>query len=49
METQIQNKHAEACLPRLVFETTISMFEWVKALHALDDSATVIDKILNYL
>jgi hypothetical protein len=40
--TQIHNKRTQTSMPRLGFETTISVFERAKMVHALDCAATVI-------
>jgi hypothetical protein len=41
---QTQNKLAQISMPWVVFEPTISAFEWAKTFHALDRAATVIGR-----
>jgi hypothetical protein len=40
--TQTQNKHKQTSIPRVGFEPTIPLFEWVKTFYALDRAAAVI-------
>jgi hypothetical protein len=40
--TQTQNKRTQTCMPRVVFEPTIPVFERAKTVRALDRAATVI-------
>jgi hypothetical protein len=40
--TQTQNKRTQTSMPRVEFEHTISVFEGVKTVHALDRAATAI-------
>jgi hypothetical protein len=49
--TQIQNKRTQTFMSRMGFEPTIQLFEWAKAVHAIDCAATVIgsiDSVSNY-
>jgi hypothetical protein len=40
--TQTQDKHTYKSMPRVGFEPTVPLFEWVSTVHALDRQATVI-------
>jgi hypothetical protein len=40
--TQKQNKRKQTSMSRVGFEPTILVFEWAKAVHALDRPATLI-------
>jgi hypothetical protein len=39
---QTQNKRTQIFMPRLGFEPTTPVFEWVKKVHALDRAASAI-------
>jgi hypothetical protein len=39
---QTQNKRTQTSMPRVGFKPTIPVFEWAKAVNALDTAATVI-------
>jgi hypothetical protein len=39
---RIYNKHKETDMARMGFETTIPVFEWVKAFHALDKAEPLV-------
>jgi hypothetical protein len=41
-----QNKRTQTSVPRVEFEPTISVFERLKMVHALDRAANVIDSLL---
>jgi hypothetical protein len=41
-----QNKRTQAFMSRVGFEPTIPVFEWAKAVHALDRTAAVIGMMI---
>jgi hypothetical protein len=40
--TQTQNKRAQTSMPKVGFKPMIPVFEWAKAVHALDSVATMM-------
>jgi hypothetical protein len=45
---QTQNKHTHKSMPRVLFETTTTLFERAKTVHALDRASTVIGFVKMY-
>jgi hypothetical protein len=37
--TNTEKKHRDVCVPRVGIETTILVFEWCKAINAIDPGA----------
>jgi hypothetical protein len=46
--TQTENKFKHTSMPRVRLEPTTTVFEWEKAVHALDRGATAIGAMLHY-
>jgi integral membrane sensor domain MASE1 len=48
LPAQTQNKHTQTSMPQVGFKHTISVFEQVRAVHALVHTATVVSSNISH-